>query len=112
MDALFDALANGTGDFWHDVYDAFIEREITRSDVRHIIERGLAVADGSYRELLQIFRLPSSDYKRLLNFLVRHGCAVDFRPFRPGQAGTRRDLTSTASDRGRRSRTESRPHSH
>jgi transcriptional regulator with PAS, ATPase and Fis domain len=88
-DALFDSLANGASDFWHDVYDAFIDRELTRQDVRHVIMRGLAVADGSYRELLELFRLPGSDYKRLLNFLVRHGCTVDFRPFRPGTRSRR-----------------------
>ncbi|MCU1381417.1 MAG: hypothetical protein JWL71_114 [Acidobacteria bacterium] len=102
MDALFDSIANGSGDFWHDVYDAFIDREITRHDVRHVIMRGLAVADGSYRELLQIFRLPAGDYKRLLNFLVRHGCTVDFRPYRPGQ-GTRRDVATDAPRRSRSS---------
>src|SRR3954447_2475327 len=64
MDALFESIANGTAEFWHDVYDAFIDREITRQDVRHVIMRGLAVADGSYRELLQIFHLPATDYKR------------------------------------------------
>jgi transcriptional regulator with PAS, ATPase and Fis domain len=86
VDSLFEALTNGTADFWRDVYDSFIDRDMTRQDVRDLIVRGLGVADGSYRELLQIFRIPSTDYKRLLNFLVRHECTVDFRPFRPGQA--------------------------
>jgi DNA-binding NtrC family response regulator len=85
IDGLFDSLTNGTADFWRDVYDCFMDRDMTREDVRHLIARGLSVADGSYRELLQIFRMLPTDYKRLLNFLVRHGCAVDFRPFRPGQ---------------------------
>ena len=95
MDALFESLASGTSEFWNDVYEAFIHRDLTRQDVRHIVMRGLAVADGSYRELLQIFRLPGSDYKRLLNFLVRHGCTVDFRPFRPGQSGRAEAATDT-----------------
>jgi transcriptional regulator with PAS, ATPase and Fis domain len=86
VDVLFECLANGTADFWRDVHDVFMDREMTRQDVRHLISRGLGVADGSYRELLQVLRLPVEDYKRLLNFLVRHGCAVDFRPFRPGLA--------------------------
>jgi transcriptional regulator with PAS, ATPase and Fis domain len=87
VDLLFESLTNGTADFWRDVYDAFMNRDMTRREVRALISRGLAVADGSYRELLEIFHVPSTDYKRLLNFLVRHGCAVDFRPFRPGQPG-------------------------
>ena len=55
---------------------------MTRGELRHLITRGLEATEGSYRQLLPMFRLPGSDYKRLLNFLVRHGCAVDFRPFR------------------------------
>jgi hypothetical protein len=96
-DALFDSLANGTADFWQDVHDSFMDRDLTREDVRHLITRGLSVADGSYREMLEVFRLPGTDYKRLLNFLVRHGCAVDFRPFRPGQA-SRPDAAHRAHD--------------
>ena len=71
MDTLFDQITNGTAEFWRDVYEVFMDREMTRSDVRHLIARGLAVADGSYRELLEVLRLPREDYKRLLNFLVR-----------------------------------------
>jgi len=87
MDTLFDQITNGSAEFWRDVYEVFMDREMTRSDVRHLIARGLAAADGSYRELLEVLRLPRDDYKRLLNFLVRHGCAVDFRQYRPGFSG-------------------------
>jgi transcriptional regulator with PAS, ATPase and Fis domain len=86
MDVLFESLRSGTADFWQDVHDVFMDREMTRQDVRHLVERGLAAADGSYREMLQILGLRREHYKRLLNFLVRHGCAVDFRPYRPGGA--------------------------
>jgi transcriptional regulator with PAS, ATPase and Fis domain len=81
-DELYDRLVAGSAFFWRDVYEQFMERDITRSDLRQLIARGLEATEGSYRQLLTVFRLPSSDYKRLLNFLVRHGCAVDFRPFR------------------------------
>jgi transcriptional regulator with PAS, ATPase and Fis domain len=84
IDGLFDTLINGTAEFWRDVYEVFMDRDMTRQEVRHLITRGLAVADGSYRGLLHVLRLPGEDYKRFLNFLVRHECAVDFRPFRPG----------------------------
>jgi transcriptional regulator with PAS, ATPase and Fis domain len=100
MDTLFEHIANGSADFWRDVYDPFMDRDLTRNDVRHLITRALAVADGSYRELLQVLRLPGEDYKRLLNFLVRHGCAVDFRPFRPGTQA--RGPRAQAADRPRR----------
>jgi len=100
MDALFDHIANGTAEFWRDVYDPFMERDLTRQDIRHLITRALTIADGSYREMLQVLRLPGEDYKRLLNFLVRHGCAVDFRPFRPGLRS--RSRRADAADSSRR----------
>jgi transcriptional regulator with GAF, ATPase, and Fis domain len=84
IDVVFDHLTDGTAEFWRDVYDVFMDRDMTRQDVRHLVTRGLAITDGSYRELLGVLRLPGEDYKRLLNFLVRHGCAVDFRQFRSG----------------------------
>jgi transcriptional regulator with PAS, ATPase and Fis domain len=87
MDELFDRLAAGTSTFWRDVYETFMDRDMTRAELRHLIARGLTVTEGSYRELLHVFRMPSSDYKRLLNFLVRHRCAVDFRPFRVKHTG-------------------------
>jgi transcriptional regulator with PAS, ATPase and Fis domain len=87
IDELFDRVTAGTATFWQDVYETFMDRDMTRAELRHLIARGLTVAEGSYRELLRVFRLPGSDYKRLLNFLVRHRCAVDFRPFRAKNSG-------------------------
>jgi transcriptional regulator with PAS, ATPase and Fis domain len=82
VDALYDGLVEGTVMFWQEVYGTFMDRDMTRGELRHLISRGLAATAGSYRALLTLFHLPAGDYKRLLNFLDRHGCAVDFRPFR------------------------------
>jgi DNA-binding NtrC family response regulator len=81
-DELFAAITNGTASFWHDLYARFIDRELTRKDVRDVVARGLAASQGNYRELVRLFRLHDDEYKRLLNCLVRHDCAVDYRPFR------------------------------
>jgi transcriptional regulator with PAS, ATPase and Fis domain len=82
IDELYDRLVGGSALFWRDVYEVFMDRDMTRNDLRHLISRGLTETEGNYRNLLDRFRLPRTDYKRLLNFLVRHGCAIDFRPFR------------------------------
>jgi transcriptional regulator with PAS, ATPase and Fis domain len=81
-DQLFVKIASEACDFWRDVYEPFMARDLLRSDLRLLVARALEVTDGNYRDVLALFRLPPSDYKRLLNFLVRHDCAVDFRPFR------------------------------
>jgi hypothetical protein len=85
-DDLYDALASGSHDFWNHVQTLFINREITRHDVREVIRRGLASTGGSYRALLPLFRIDRQDYKRFLNFLSAHDLRVDYRDFRPGGA--------------------------
>jgi transcriptional regulator with PAS, ATPase and Fis domain len=81
-DDLFDGLCNGRLAFWDDVHALFLNRDLTRHDIRELVRRGLAATSGSYRALLTRFGLPDQDYKRLLNFLQAHDCVVDFRAFR------------------------------
>jgi len=81
-DDVFDALVSGEYDFWRDVQPLFLNRDITRRDLREVIRRGLRAASGSYRMLLSLFHLDGADYKRFLNFLSAHDCRVDFREFR------------------------------
>ena len=81
-DELFDGLTEGGCNFWNDVYPMFMNRDLTRDDLRMLIRKGLAATKGSYRGLLQLFGLDDNDYKRLLNFLASHECAIDFREFR------------------------------
>jgi len=81
-DELFDGLTEGGCNFWNDVYPMFMSRDLTRDDLRALIRKGLTATKGSYRGLLQLFGLDDGDYKRLLNFLASHECAIDFREFR------------------------------
>ena len=81
-DELFDGLTEGGVNFWNDVYPMFMSRDLTRDDLRALIRKGLTATKGSYRGLLQLFGLDDGDYKRLLNFLASHECAIDFREFR------------------------------
>jgi transcriptional regulator with PAS, ATPase and Fis domain len=81
-DELYDGLTEGGCSFWNDVYPMFMSRDLTREDLRALIRKGLTTTKGSYRGLLQLFGLEDADYKRLLNFLASHECAIDFREFR------------------------------
>jgi DNA-binding NtrC family response regulator len=81
-DDLFARLVDRKCDFWHDVHDVFISRDLTRDDLRGVVRRGLATTRGSYRALLTLFGMHERDYKRLLNFLAAHDCAIDFRAYR------------------------------
>ena len=83
-DDLYDALVSGGYSFWEHIHPIFLSRDITRHDVRELIVRGLRTTHGSYRSLLRLFGIPAQDYKRFHNFLMTHGCKVDYRAFRQG----------------------------
>jgi DNA-binding NtrC family response regulator len=81
-DEIYSGLIEGRYGFWADVYEMFMRRDLTRDDLRGVIRRGLTTTRGSYRSLLVLFGMAAGDYKRLLNFLAAHECALDFREFR------------------------------
>ncbi|MDQ3347896.1 MAG: sigma 54-interacting transcriptional regulator [Acidobacteriota bacterium] len=83
-DQLFEALVQGHYSFWDHVHPLFLERDLTRHDLRELVGRGLKQTRGNYRALLRLFRLPESDYHRFHNFLTAHSCKVDYRIYRTG----------------------------
>ncbi|MGE5358481.1 MAG: hypothetical protein ACM3NQ_05635 [Bacteroidales bacterium] len=62
--------------FWTAVYEPFMQRDLTREDVRGVVRLGLEQADGSYRLLVELFHMPATDYKRFLNFLRAYECQM------------------------------------
>jgi len=83
-DELYESLVSRKCDFWGHIQTLFINRDMTRDDLRAVIRRGLRVTGGSYRGLLPLFGIDGLDYKRFLNFLSAHDCRVDYREYRPG----------------------------
>ena len=81
-DDLYQAIVGGGYSFWEHIHPLYLTRDITRHDIRELVRRGLSVSRGNYRSLLQLFRIPKSDYKRFMNFLATHECRIDFREFR------------------------------
>jgi transcriptional regulator with GAF, ATPase, and Fis domain len=74
-------LKNGES-FWSAVYPLFMARDLTRSDLRKIVQIGLESTSGNYRMLVQLFNMPTDDYKRFLSFLRKHDCHLPFQRFR------------------------------
>jgi len=54
--------------FWEAIKKPFMNRELNRSQVRAVIQKGLH-EKGSYKGLLRLFNIPPQDYKEFLNFL-------------------------------------------
>jgi DNA-binding NtrC family response regulator len=76
-----EMITNGEN-FWNAVHAPFMGRELTKTDVRGILRRGLSTTNGSYRKLTELFHLPASDYKRLLAFLYQHDCHLPVHSFK------------------------------
>jgi DNA-binding NtrC family response regulator len=100
-DDLFKALLDRQLSFWEHVHVLFLDRDLTRHDVRELVKRGLASTHGNYRATVRLFGMPDADYKKFMNFLTTHECVVDFRPFRSPGTGP-----APAGDPGPRSRRE------
>jgi transcriptional regulator with PAS, ATPase and Fis domain len=81
-DDLYDALVKQGASFWSHVYPMFLARDISRRDLRELVRRGLLESKGRYKSMLTLFGIPSSDYRRFMNFLSAHECNVAVREFR------------------------------
>lgn len=72
VDELYRRLCRESGDFWALVQEPFLDRELSRKEVRRIVSRGLRDSRGSYRRLLEIWRIPSESYQKFMDFLRHH----------------------------------------
>jgi len=80
-DRLYEDVRAG-GSFWELVYKWFIDRWITKSDLRAFVRRGLEDTSGSYRVLTRLLNIPPAEYRRFLGFLRNHECLLPYRDFR------------------------------
>jgi two-component system, NtrC family, response regulator AtoC len=81
-DDLFKRLIEERESFWTAVYPLYMEREITRSNMRDLVRKGLEEARGNYKIVARMFNMDQRDYKRFLNFLRKHDCQVPFKDYR------------------------------
>jgi DNA-binding NtrC family response regulator len=81
-DDLFKKLVDERQSFWQTVYPLYMNREITRANVRDLVHKGLEEARGNYKIVLRLFNMEASDYKRFLNFLRKHECQLPFKEYR------------------------------
>ena len=81
-DDLYKRMLEKRESFWATVYPLFMEREITRANVREVVRHGLEEARGNYKIVARLFNMESRDYKRFLNFLRKHDCQIPFKEYR------------------------------
>jgi transcriptional regulator with PAS, ATPase and Fis domain len=81
-DDLYKKLLEERESFWNTVYPLYMQREITRGNVRDLVRKGLEEARGNYKIVARLFNMEQREYKRFLNFLRKHDCQVPFKEYR------------------------------
>jgi two-component system response regulator HydG len=81
-DDLYKKLLEERESFWTAVYPLYMDREITKGNVRDLVRKGLEEARGNYKIVARMFNMEDRDYKRFLNFLRKHDCQLPFKEYR------------------------------
>jgi len=81
-DELYKRMTVHRESFWTAVYPLYMQREITRGNLRELVSKGLEEAKGNYKIVTKLFNMDPGDYKRFLNFLRKHDCQLPFRDYR------------------------------
>jgi transcriptional regulator with GAF, ATPase, and Fis domain len=71
LELLARRLLSPNADFWRLVHQPFLDRDLSRREVRKLVASGLRDAGGSYRRLLELWNVPASSYQKFMDFL-RH----------------------------------------
>jgi transcriptional regulator with GAF, ATPase, and Fis domain len=81
-DDLMKRMVDDRESFCTAVYPLYMQREITRGNVRDLIRKGLQETRGNYRIVTKLFNMAPGDYKKFLNFLRKHQCLLPFKDYR------------------------------
>ena len=81
-DDLYSRLIERGESFWSSVYPMYMDRDITRTDMRNLVRRGLEQTRGNYKMVAERFNMEPLDYKRFLNFLRKHDCLLPYKEYR------------------------------
>lgn len=81
-DELYKQLIDDRQSFWTAVYPLYMQREISRGNMRDLVRKGLEEARGNYKIVARLFNMEQRDYKRFLNFLRKHDCQLPYKEYR------------------------------
>lgn len=81
-DELYRQMKEERVSFWAAVYPLYLQRDITRGNIRDLVRKGLEESRGNYKIVARVFNLEEREYKRFLNFLRKNDCQLPFRDYR------------------------------
>ena len=81
-DELYGRMIDQRESFWTAVYPLYVQRDITRANIRDLVRKALQESRGNYKIVAKLFNLEQREYKRFLNFLRKNECQLPFREYR------------------------------
>lgn len=81
-DELYRQMKEERVSFWAAVYPLYLQRDITRGNIRDLVRKALEESRGNYKIVARLFNLEEREYKRFLNFLRKNDCQLPFRDYR------------------------------
>ncbi len=79
---LLRQMQQGRGTFQDLVKEPFVRHRLGTDVLRQLIILALKQTRGSYKEAFRLLKIPDRDYIIHMQFLKRHDCCPDFRPYR------------------------------
>jgi transcriptional regulator with GAF, ATPase, and Fis domain len=76
----WSTMVEGSTSFWAAVHEPYLAHELSRSDARQVIARGLDRTRGSYKRLIELFNLQEADYLKFMDFLRHQQLKPDALP--------------------------------
>lgn len=73
----YDMMTREGFSFWETVRAPYLERKLNKEQAAQIVQKGLRDAQGSYKRLLEIFNVESTDYLKFMDFLRHHQLKPD-----------------------------------
>jgi transcriptional regulator with PAS, ATPase and Fis domain len=81
-DELYSRMTEQRESFWTAVYPLYVQRDLTRANIRDLVRKALQESRGNYKIVAKLFNLEQREYKRFLNFLRKNECQLPFREYR------------------------------
>jgi hypothetical protein len=81
-ESYFENLVEGRENFWTIVHDNYQRGEFSHEVLLALVDLGLRQTNGSYKKMAELFHVGKNEYGRLMDFLRRNECLLDFRPYR------------------------------
>lgn len=80
--SLYREILEAKGSFADLVQQPFLRRQYGSSLVKAVVGMALGDSGGKYRDAFVLLRIPETHYASTMQFLKRHKCYLDYRPFR------------------------------